>query len=108
MQEGYVGFSTEVRMGPKPLSHAQVGFEPTYAIYRGSTIELLSDEMCGASLYTALYSFSTTTILAQLPNIIPSTGRNFLCRNFRRVMTPFVLLGSFVWVFQVSPHIFES
>lgn len=30
MQEGYVGFSTEVRMSPKPLSHAQVGFEPTF------------------------------------------------------------------------------
>ena len=29
-EEGYVGFSTEVRMNPKPLSHAQVGFEPTF------------------------------------------------------------------------------
>ena len=29
-EEGYVGFSTEVRMSPKPLSHAQVGFEPTF------------------------------------------------------------------------------
>ena len=29
-EEGYVGFFTEVRMSPKPLSHAQVGFEPTF------------------------------------------------------------------------------
>ena len=64
-REGYVGFSTEVRMSPKPLSHAQVRLKPTYAIYRGSTIELFGDKMCDVSLYTALYSFSTATMLAQ-------------------------------------------
>lgn len=75
-EEGYVGFSTEVRMSPKPLSHAQVGFEPTFCDKpQFLPLNYLSDEMCGVSLYTALYSFSTTTILAQCPDPITSTGR---------------------------------
>ena len=50
---------------------------------------------CGVSLYTALYSFSTTTILAQQPNLITSTGRtsHFMPELWLRCY-PNVLLGS--------------
>ena len=50
---------------------------------------------CGVSLYTALYSFSTTTILAQWPSLITSTGRtSHFMPELWLGRYPNVLLGS--------------
>ena len=77
-EEGYVGFSTEVRMSPKPLSHAQVGFEPTYAIYRGSTIELLSDEVWCEPVHCSLFfQYHHDTCTTAEPNHIYRTHALF-------------------------------
>ena len=50
---------------------------------------------CDVSLYTALYSFSTATMLAQCSNLITSTGRtsHFMPELWLRCY-PNVLLGS--------------